>query len=164
MASAFDIKESGSKSARMGRPVKSAASAKPKAPNKAMLATGAERTATVRGFIDFSKLKISAHRQHLVEELCLRGKQATNTQKGNLRSLFRECEGDTVEPNGTKVFFKPLTRHFDSMLGVTEPVDTPVDKDTDPIDTATVDTETDDGAPRRSTRQRQPNPRYEDSV
>ena len=77
----------------------------------------------------------------------------TGIRMQTLREALKVCEH--VEVDGSKVYFMPLTRHFDSMLGITDGM---------MIDSEPVDTETDDGAPRRSTRQRQPNPRYDDSV
>ena len=78
-----------------------------------------------------------------------------NTGWNDIRKAFKVLKDrDDVEISGTKVYFKPLTEHFDSILGITEPVDTEssepsVDTNTEP----SVDTNT-EPEQRRSTRQR----------
>ena len=77
---------------------------KPSAVARAKPGASLERTPTVPGLIYFSKLQSSKDKPARVQELGIGG----NTLKDH----------DDVEISGTKVYFMPLTRHFDGILGI----------------------------------------------
>lgn len=117
MAETFDAKRSKAKRARIDDVLETTKNAPEKAPNKHMRKTGDDHTPTVQGFVNFGKLRATQHRAFIVEELHRRGNTSATvkTPWNKLRQAL--AEDPNSQSNGTKVFFKPLTSHFDALLG-----------------------------------------------